>query len=282
MADGDATIGTAYPPPRHVLRALGYEVEHRPDLTSTARLTVGPHLLGVAGEVATGALATLVDATGGGLAALAARPDWIATAGLTLHLIGPVHASAVTAHGRVVRRGRTTVVLAVDLTADADRPVGTATMTFAILPRRDSNPVMPPLDAPLRHEFGPLDGAPQDDLAAAIGIEVDGDSARAPVGPFVVNTLGAMQGGVVATLVARAATAAAEARVAGPTVCVDLAIDYLALGRLGPVAATARVLRTEPDWAILEVEVLDEGAEGRRTAVARAVVVRTDGTGARP
>jgi len=282
MADGDATIGTTYPPPRHVLRALGYEVEHRPDLTSTARLTVGPHLLGAAGEVATGALATLVDATGGGLAALAARPDWIATAGLTLHLTGPVHASAVTAHGRVVRRGRTTVVLAVDLTADADRPVGTATMTFAILPRRDSNPVMPPLDAPLRHEFGPLDGAPHDDLAAAIGIEVDADSARAPVGPFVVNTLGAMQGGVVATLIARAATAAAEPRVAGPTVCVDLAIDYLALGRVGPVRATARVLRTEPDWAILEVEVQDEGAEGRRTAVARAVVVRTDGTGLRP
>jgi uncharacterized protein (TIGR00369 family) len=91
-----------------------------------------------------------------------------------------------------------------------------------------------------------------------------------------------MQGGVVATLIARAATAAAEPRVAGPTVCVDLAIDYLALGRVGPVRATARVLRTEPDWAILEVEVQDEGAEGRRTAVARAVVVRTDGTGLRP
>jgi uncharacterized protein (TIGR00369 family) len=282
MADAGATIGVTYPPARHVLRSLGYGVEHRPDLTSTAHLSIGPHLLGATGEVATGALATLVDATGGGLAALAARPDWIATAGLTLHLLGPLRAGTVTAHGRVVRRGRTTVVLAVDLLVDADRPVGTATMTFAILPRRDTNPVMEPLDAPVRHEFRPLDDAPLDDLAAAIGIEVGPASTRAPMSPFVVNTLGAMQGGVVATLIAGAATTAADRIIGGPTVCVDLAIDYLALAKHGPVRADARMLRTGSDWAQFEVEVRDEGGDDRRTALARALAVRAGTPGARP
>jgi uncharacterized protein (TIGR00369 family) len=280
MADADATIGVTYPPAHHVLRSLGYGVEHRPDLTSTAHLSVGPHLLGGTGEVATGALATLVDATGGGLAALAARPDWIATSGLTLHLLAPVRAGAVTAEGRMVRRGRTTVVLAVDLIVDAGRPVGTATMTFAILPRRDTNPVMAPLDAPVRHEFRPLDDAHLDDLAAAIGIEVGPDSIQAPMSPFVVNTLGAMQGGVVAMLIAGAATTAADRIVGGPTVCVDLAIDYLALAKHGPVRAEARVLRTGSDWAQLEVEVRDEGGDDRRTALARAVAVRAGTPGA--
>lgn len=275
MAETDATIGDTYPPPHHVLRALGYSVVHRPDLTSTARLPVGPHLLGGSGEVATGALATLVDATGGGLAALAARPDWIATSGLTLHLYGPVRAEHVAAQARVVRRGRTTVVLAVDLLADADRPVGTATMTFALLPRRDANPVMPVLDRPVHHGFAPFDDTPPPDLDTAIGVEVGPDSARAPVHPFVINTLGAMQGGVVATLIARAATEAATRRLGDPTVCVDLAIDYLALGKHGPVRAEAHPVRTEPEWVQSEVAVHDEGADGRRTAVARAVAVRT-------
>ena len=70
MTDTGSTIGVTYPPARHLLRSLGYSVEHRPDLTSTATMTVGPHLLEACGEVGTGALATLVDATGGGLAAL--------------------------------------------------------------------------------------------------------------------------------------------------------------------------------------------------------------------
>lgn len=282
MSEPGATIGVTYPPPRHVLRALAYEVEHRPDLTSTARMTVGPHLLGPTGEVEAGALATLVDATGGGLAALAARPDWIATADLTLHLLGPVHASTVTAAGRVVRRGRTTVVLAVDLLADDSRPVGTATMSFAVLPRRDTNPVMPTLDEPTRHAFTPLDDVPFPPLAAAIGITADATGAAAPMTPFVVNTLGAMQGGVVATLVARAATGAIEPTTTGAAVCVDLTVNYLTLGRHGPIRAVPRVLRTGPGWAQVAVEVRDLGNDDRLMTVARAVVVRPPDPGTHP
>ena len=52
-----------------------------------------------------GILATLVDAIGGGLAAYAAAPGWIATADLDLQLFGTLTGlSAVDAIGRVLRR----------------------------------------------------------------------------------------------------------------------------------------------------------------------------------
>ena len=267
-----------YPPARHLLRSLHYEVEHRPDLTSTARMPVGPHLVGPHGGVEPGALATLVDATGGGLAALAAHPGWIATADLTLHLLGPVHATAVVAHGRVVRRGRTTVVLAVDLVDEADRPVGTATMSFAVLERRDGNPVMELPTEPVRHVFAPVgpDAAPTD-LVDGIGLRVDDGTlavVRAPMSPFVVNTLGAMQGGAVATLVAAAAALAGEHRLGAPCTCVDLELNYLALGRTGPIAASATTVRAGDGWVVAEVEVRDEGHDARTMTLARAVAVR--------
>ena len=51
-------------------------------------MPVVPELCTADGSVRAGALATLVDVIGGGLAATVAHPDWIATADLTLHLVG--------------------------------------------------------------------------------------------------------------------------------------------------------------------------------------------------
>ena len=163
--------------------------------------------------------------------------------------------------------------LAVDLADGTDATLGTATMSFAVLPRRDSNPVMPPLDEPTRHAFVPLDDAPLEPLAAAIGIAADATGATAPMTPFVVNTLGAMQGGAVAALIARAATEATTAAAGRPAVCLDLAVNYLSLGKHGPIRAVPRVLRAGPDWCLVAVEVRDAGNEDRLMTVARAVAV---------
>ncbi|MFM7271939.1 MAG: hotdog fold thioesterase [Actinomycetes bacterium] len=269
---------TTYPPDRHLLRSLHYEVEHRPDLTSTARLPVRAHLRSAHGTVEPGALATLVDATGGGLAALAAHPGWIATADLTLHLLGPVRADEVLAHGRVVRRGRTTVVIGVDLVDGPGRTVGTATMSFAVLERRDGNPVMELPAEAVRHRFEPIGSdAPSVPLLEEIGLRTDDPTravTRAPMTPFVVNTLGAMQGGAVATLVAGAAAIAGAGTLGTACECVDLELNYLALGRVGPIAAEATVVRTGAGWALTEIAVRDEGNADRPMTLARAVVVR--------
>ena len=276
MSDAGPALGIEYPPARHILRALAYEVEHRPDHTSTARTTIGPHLLDADGAVTPGALATLVDATGGGLAAGAAHPGWIATADLTLHLLGPVHATTVVAHGRVIRRGRTTIVLGVDLADDRDRMLGTATMSFAVLPRRDGNPVVETPTEPVRFAFAPVDDAPYPPFGEAIGISSDDAAAEAPMTPFVVNTLGAMQGGAVATIAAASATAAADAALGRPTACLDLEINYLTLGRIGPIRAVPRVLRTEATWCLVAIEVRDHGNEDRLMTVVRAVAAAID------
>ena len=123
------------PAEQHILRDLQLAVEHRPDGTSTAWMPVTSHICHDSGAARAGVLGILVDVVGGGLAAVAARPDWIATADLTLHLTPRPVTGEIEAHGRVLRQGRTTVVVEVALQEAAGTSLGFATMSFAVLPR---------------------------------------------------------------------------------------------------------------------------------------------------
>ncbi len=77
-----------YPPDNHLLRDLRFSFEHDDEHgRSRAWMPVVPELCTDLGHARAGALATLVDVIGGGLAATAAAPGWIATADLTLHLV---------------------------------------------------------------------------------------------------------------------------------------------------------------------------------------------------
>src|SRR6266849_4086346 len=95
-----------YPPDRHLLRDLRLQFEHSDDATSHAWMPVVPEVCADDGSVRAGALATLVDVIGGGLAATAAQPDWIATADLTLHVTGAAASGSAEARGRVAHAGR--------------------------------------------------------------------------------------------------------------------------------------------------------------------------------
>ena len=93
-----------YPPDRHLLRDLRLSFDHGDEEnTSRAWMPVVPELCTAGGSVRAGALATLVDVIGGGLAARVAHPDWIATADLTLHLVGAATEGSVEAGARVVQ-----------------------------------------------------------------------------------------------------------------------------------------------------------------------------------
>ena len=133
-------MAASYPPDRHLLRDLRLHFERGDDSTSRAWMPVVPELCASDGSARAGALATLVDVIGGGLAATAAQPDWIATADLTLHIVGAATSGSVAANARVVHAGRTTVVIEVELRDDNDHEIGLATMSFARLTRRDTNP----------------------------------------------------------------------------------------------------------------------------------------------
>ncbi len=266
--------GVTYPPAQHVLRDLCLVTEIGSDLTGRASLHVPDALRTPQGFPHPGVLATAVDMLGGGLAAVAAHPNWIATADLTLHLLPrPVESVEITA--RVARHGRTTAVLEVDLTGDG-AAMGIATMTFAILARRDSNPTVV-VEGDRTPSTLALDGsgfsAP---FETQTGLRRTGDGrAELPITDYVRNSLGALQGGLMAATATAAAEDTCAARL-GPSTIADLQITYLALGRVGPIRATATVERqTGHRDAGVRVELVDVGAQQKPTTVVHARGIAT-------
>jgi uncharacterized protein (TIGR00369 family) len=257
------------------------EVEHRDDGTSAAWLQVVPELLDDTGCVRAGVLATIVDMIGGGLSAQAAAPNWIATADLTLHLVrGATGATGgiVEATARVLRSGRTTVVIEVEL-RDAHDVLGDATMTFSVLPRRDDNPVISFGGATPRTSLvlpGSGFRAPVlDELGLAV-VDAAAGVVDVPVTDYSRNSLGALQGGVVAIAVDVAAEQALRAACGTPVTVTDMQVTYLALVR-GTLRTSTEVIHAEPSFGSALVDIVDTGGEARRTTTARVVATRAMG-----
>jgi uncharacterized protein (TIGR00369 family) len=277
----------AYPPEEHVLRDLRIEVERRLDpSTASAWMTAPPLAAGSSATPALGAVAVLVDVLGGGMAARAAAPDWIATADLTLHRLPPGGGEAtgrvevIEARGRVVRAGRTTVVLGVE-TLDDDRVSGTATLTFAVLPRRAENLVIDDILDAGRMSFAVPSSGLDVPFHDALGLAIVDPSAGVvsmPVSPYLVNSFGGVQGGIVAAVAEAAGSAAASASLGTPAVAVDLQLTYLELGKVGPVATRTTVIGTGDRHATVRVEIVDTGADDRTTASATLVCVVETGS----
>jgi len=279
-----------YPPAEHILRDLDLEVEVRPDATASAWLPVSPHLLAANGGVQAGVLAILVDIVGGAIATRVLYPDRTATADLQLQLLRPTAGPEVEARVSVLRRGRTTLVLEVVL---LDAPGGRlpgegapnawATMTYAVLPRNDDPPLMQPLPSEAeRTQIGPASLSRP--VLDAIGVEMDAPGSACvvlPLGDYVSNTFGALQGGVLALLGATAGSAAIEAALGlprGAASTVDLQVAYLAMGRVGPIVS-------EPDSTMIDdvpetehaasavIRLLDRGGDDRLVAVVQVGAV---------
>lgn len=266
-----------YPPARHLLRDLC--LSFAPGADGHSRRVWLPVVPGIRtdagrGPVRMGAIATLVDVLGGGLAATAAAPDWIATADLTVHL-GDTRdpGDHIEAHGRVLRAGRTTVVMEVDLLRADGTGLGIATMTFAVLPRRDANPVMPAAATEAVTTMALPDSGLDAALVDAVGAHVV-DAAcgvvEAPITDWVRNSMGALQGGAVATLAEVAAEAAARAATDEPLVVTDIQVAYLGFGRVGPVR-TATTITGDAHRVVADIEVRDTGADDRLMARISAV-----------
>ncbi len=278
-----------YPPAEHILRDLDLEVEVRPDATASAWLPVSPHLLADNGGVHAGVLAILVDIVGGAIATRVLYPDRTATADLQLQLLRPAAGPEVEARVSVLRRGRTTLVLEVVLLdAPGDRipgegaPNAWATMTYAVLPRTDDPPLMQPLPTEVeRTQIGPASLSRP--VLEAIGIETEGPgSARVvlPLGDYVSNTFGALQGGVMALLGATAGSSAIEAALGlprGSASTVDLQVAYLAMGRVGPIVSEPETMVddvSETEHAASAViRLLDRGSDDRLVAMVQVGAV---------
>jgi uncharacterized protein (TIGR00369 family) len=103
-------------------------------------------------------------------------------------------------------------------------------------------------------------------------IDVDGaDGAiEMEVTPQVVNSSGALQGGLMATLIDLVAGTVLLEGELGPQrgTTSDMFITFLDAARVGPVRATAQVLRRGKRTAVVRVDVHDRGAQDLYVATA--------------
>ncbi len=257
----------AYPPPHHILRDLAPVIERDAD-GATLWLPIVPELHDATGRVRAGVVATAVDILGGEAAMRAVAPGWIATSSLSLQVDTLPAEGMLRLRSRVLRQGRSTVVIEIDV--DAPPPghaAALATISFAALPARTEFQRQRHwiADPEPRTTFGAEAPSLAGPLLETLGLRFDAsdpDVARLDMAEYVVNSLGAMQGGVVAILAEAAAEHSATARLGRPTRVRHLEVHYLKLAKVGPVRADVRTLAELAGGArLLRVELRDEGRD---------------------
>jgi acyl-coenzyme A thioesterase PaaI-like protein len=145
-----------------------------------------------------------------------------------------------------------------------------------VLPRRDSNLVIDQIDQVTRSTMATGDSGLRTAFPERIRLTVLDAGAGAveiPLDDYIRNSLGAVQGGVMAATAAAGAEAALGEACGRPVEAVDLQVTFLALGRVGPIRTRTRVLSAGPDFGAAHVELVDAGAADRLTTLTRAVAV---------
>jgi acyl-coenzyme A thioesterase PaaI-like protein len=278
----EAKEPVAFPPAHHLVRDLRVVVDRAQD-AARIRLPIVPELFDAAGRPRVGVVAVIADMIAGQTAIREVAPSWIATGNLGLTVGELPTSGTLEGRPRVLRKGATTIVIEVELDhLESDRPVGLSTLGFSILPRRNA------MQAAL-HEARSGDGvgtlyAPAGrglgkPLLEAMGVAFDPADpavAEVPLDPYLQNTLGALQGGVVAILMEATAERLARARLGGAVRVRGIELQYLKLGRKGPIAARARELARTPWGLIARVELFDRGDAEAHLTVATVPVERVD------
>jgi uncharacterized protein (TIGR00369 family) len=248
---------------REVGRYMGVSMRETEELHLVGHAAVAPHLRGPAGGVRTGALLTMLDKVGGLGGGLAALPDgWVVSTNLAARVVALAHTGPLRIDSGVLRRGRNSVVTAVQIRDEGARGrlVASGVLTSAILVLENGPPQW---SRPLTLQDGL---APAGDLPSIpdwLGVRPAGEHAvEIDLADEFRNPWGILHGGVVATLVDLAAEHATQG---GWT--TDVVLHFLAPNRVGPVRATSRILGQRSDGQVLRVEVRDEGAD-RTTALA--------------
>ena len=199
-----------YPPAGHFLRHLRIETDTTDPGRSIGHIPALPDLSAADGTLHIGAIAAALDVTAGALAIASVHPDWTATTHLSIQTsAGALAGSAVSLACQVLRAGRTSVFAGADLTASDGTAIGSATIGFARLTRRDGNPTGAPEGGVHRLGDGEADG-PRPPLIEFLGLrDAPGGGVELVLTPWIANSTGTIQGGVVASILAQAAQASA-------------------------------------------------------------------------
>jgi len=241
------------------------------------RAPVVPEILTPDGSLQVGAVAAMIDVLAGALTARAVYPDWMATVSLSVHLAGRPTCDTIAATGKVIRAGRTMAITDVDIGEEGGDPggprnsIGTGLVTFSRRSRKESLPAFEPdLEASETVDFGIEGSGLKESFRDAAGVRALDEGAGAvelDLQEYVRNSVGVLQGGMIALLADAAGEMAAGSAVGKPVASKDLAIQYLSQGKKGPFRTRVRVIRTTDNTALTRIEVIDRGMEDCLIAV---------------
>jgi uncharacterized protein (TIGR00369 family) len=240
------------------------------------RVPVDEHQRGTGGGLRTGALLTAVDSVGGLLAGLSVHPQWIVTTSIMSTIAELSHEGPLRIQGKILRRGRNAVVVALEVFDEGadDARVAAATMTSAVLDPggemdlRFDRPVRTPMTPP---DPNPL--PPEEFFCIQPG---SGTVTRLELSERLRNPWGILHGGAVATLADVAACRAFGAQRAPgrrTVAALDTVLHYLRPAKVGPVEARCRVLSDTAERALVRVAIHDVGADDRMTTMGTVTVV---------
>ena len=256
------------------MRMLAMESEQFENGDVRGWLPVTPMFTGPDGGPRIGAIGMLVDALGGMRSITAAAPEWAFTADMSLHLLptGPIE--RLQADIRVLRRGRRTLVLEAELSADGDRPAGLALLTFAVVPRPDHLVNIVIDTSPGRRTMSRLEGdqEPPADYHRELGfIEESTGIVMVELRPEVGNTVGALHGGVHTALIDEAAASLGRTLLGPTATTTDIHLAFMELGFTGPMRAEATLLG-HPDPAADRVGAVVQVLDGNDRVCSYATV----------
>lgn len=241
------------------------------------RTPVDPHQRGPAGGLRTGGLLTSLDSLGGFTSGLSVLPRWIVTTSLMATVSELDHVGPLRIRADVLRRGRSSVVTALDVTDEGagDRRVAAATMTCAVL---DPGTMVLEFERPFTMampESAPDAVAPEEFFGIEPG---EGTVTRLRFDDRLRNPWGILHGGAVAMLADEAACRAAVAvfpGAAGPrgVAASDVVLHYLRPVKVGPVEARCRVLGSTAGRTTVRVAIHDVGADDRVVTLGSVAVL---------
>ncbi|MFI5507592.1 PaaI family thioesterase [Mycobacterium sp. NPDC051804] len=121
--------------PDHLFAQLPFFDILDTDDTVVIDLENRPDLVNIRGALQGGLVATLIDVAGGRLAIkYTSEGAGASTADMTIHFLAPIMEGPARATATLVRAGRRTIVVAVDVTdVGGDRLAARATLSFAVL-----------------------------------------------------------------------------------------------------------------------------------------------------
>ncbi len=262
-------------PRRDLSQLIGAVSVRTGDSTVSTTLDVRDSLLDDHGSLRIGVISYTVDiATGLAMgAAVLDRDLWVVTTDLDVHLTTPVRAGPLRIEVAVLRAGETTAVSSFSLHDDGQgHTIGGGTATGRPFPFKFDRAHLPQrLGERLDHSQGHKPTGRH--LIRDLGLRVGEDgSVEVDLEDWLRNPWGILHGGVTACMIDVAGDVTGSATLGGPVQPLGEMVRYLAPGRVGPVIAIPTVLSVDDARALIDVRVVDAGADRRLLAIGTVAV----------